>query len=304
MTVKAIINGQEYSLTLNESTGKYEATLTAPNASSFPLTDGYYPVSVTATDEAGNSTTVTDKHATLGSSLKLYVKEKVKPVITILSPTSGAAIITSNPTIKFKVLDNALQSSGFSGVDSSSITLTIGGNAVDGSKITKTAIEGGYECTYTPETALPDGSCTVTVGARDNDGNTADNATTTFKIDTVAPTLNVASPTDGIYTNQPEITVTGTTSDTTSSPVTVSITVGGVDQGAVTIGSDGAFSKVIALANGANTIVITATDSSGKVSTITRTVTLKTTAPVIKSVSITPNPVDCGKTYIISVDVE
>lgn len=304
MTVKAIVNGQEYTLTLNESTGKYEATLIAPNASSFPLTDGYYPVSVTATDEAGNSTTVTDKHATLGGSLKLYVKEKVKPVITILSPTSGAAIITSNPTIKFRVLDNALQSSGFSGVDASSITLTVGGNAVDNSKITKTAVTGGYECTYTPETALADGSCTVTVGASDNDGNVADSVSCTFKIDTVAPTLNVTAPADGLITNQAELTVSGTTSDATSSPVTVTITVGGVDQGAVTVGSDGTFNKSVTLANGLNTIVITATDSSGKESTITRTVTLKTTAPVIKSVSITPNPVDCGNTYIISVDVE
>ena len=303
MTVKAIINGQEYSLTLNESTGKYEATLTAPNASSFPLTDGYYPVSVTATDEAGNSTTVTDKHATLGSKLKLYVKEKIKPVITIISPTDGAAITTSNPQIKFRVLDNALQSSGFSGVNADSIVLTINGNTVSDS-ITKTAIDGGFECTYTPTAALADGNVTITVTASDNDGNAADTVSTTFKIDTVAPTLNVTSPADGLITNQAELTVSGTTSDATSSPVTVTITVGGVDQGAVTIGSDGAFSKVIALANGANTIIITATDTSGKTSTITRTVTLKTTAPVIKSVSITPNPVDCGKTYIISVDVE
>lgn len=304
MTVKAIVNGQEYTLTLNESTGKYEATLTAPNASSFPLTDGYYPVSVTATDEAGNSTTVTDKHATLGSKLKLFVKEKIKPVITIISPTDGAAITTSNPQIKFKVLDNTLQSSGFSGVDASSISLTIGGNAVSNSSITKTAITGGYECTYTPETALPDGNCTVTVNASDNDGNAADTVSTTFKIDTIAPTLNVTAPADGIMTNQSEITVSGTTSDATSSPVTVSITVGGVDQGTVNVGSDGAFSKAITLANGVNEIVITATDSSGKTSTITRTVTLKTSAPVVKSVNIIPNPVDCGKTYTISVDVE
>lgn len=304
MTVQTTINGQTYNLMLNESTGKYEATLTAPNASSFPLTDGYYPVSVTATDEAGNATTVTDKHAALGGSLKLYVKEKVKPVITILSPTSGAAIITSNPEIKFKVLDNVNQASGFSGVDASSITLTVGGNAVDNGDITKTAVTGGYECTYTPDVALADGNVTITVNASDNDGNVADEATCTFKIDTVAPTLNVAAPADGLITNQTELNVSGTTSDATSSPVTVSITVGGVDQGAVTIGTDGMFNKSVTLANGLNTIVITATDSSGKVSTITRTVTLKTTAPVIKSVTITPNPVDCGNTYIISVDVE
>ena len=32
-SVKATINGQEYTLTLNSSTGKYEATVTAPGKS-------------------------------------------------------------------------------------------------------------------------------------------------------------------------------------------------------------------------------------------------------------------------------
>ena len=31
--------------------------------------------------------------------------------------------------------------------------------------------------------------------------------------------------------------------------------------------------------------------------------TVDQTAPVIKSITINPNPVDCGKTYIISVEV-
>lgn len=34
-TVQAIINGQTYELTLNSSTGKYEATITAPSTSSY-----------------------------------------------------------------------------------------------------------------------------------------------------------------------------------------------------------------------------------------------------------------------------
>lgn len=53
-TVQAIINGQTYNLTLNSSTGKYEATLTAPATSSFNLDDNAYPVTVKATDMAGN----------------------------------------------------------------------------------------------------------------------------------------------------------------------------------------------------------------------------------------------------------
>lgn len=67
--VKAVINGVTTVLTLNSSTGKYEATITAPAKSSYKQTGHYYPVSVTAEDLAGNTTTVNDKHSTLG----LYV---------------------------------------------------------------------------------------------------------------------------------------------------------------------------------------------------------------------------------------
>lgn len=71
----------------------------------------------------------------------------------------------------------------------------------------------------------------------------------------------------------------------------------------MTVGADGSFSKSLTLASGNNTITIVATDSAGKSSTVTRTVTLDTTAPTIKSVTLTPNPVDAGKTYVISVEV-
>ena len=70
-----------------------------------------------------------------------------------------------------------------------------------------------------------------------------------------------------------------------------------------TVGRDGSFTKDLTLANGTNTITVVATDSAGKSTTVTRTVTLDTAAPVIKSVTLTPNPVDCGKTFVISVEV-
>lgn len=53
-TVQATINGQTYTLTFNSSTGKYEATVTAPSKSSYNQSGHYYGVTVKATDEAGN----------------------------------------------------------------------------------------------------------------------------------------------------------------------------------------------------------------------------------------------------------
>lgn len=75
-TVKAIINGETYNLTYSSSSRKYEATITAPNKSSYPQDNHYFNVELTAEDDAGNETTIDSTDPTLGKNLKLYVKEK------------------------------------------------------------------------------------------------------------------------------------------------------------------------------------------------------------------------------------
>lgn len=86
-SVKATINGTEYTLTYNGTSGKYEATITAPGNSSYPLAGHYYPVTIVAKDDANNSTTVDSTHATFGSAARLTVVEKVKPTISFTAPT-------------------------------------------------------------------------------------------------------------------------------------------------------------------------------------------------------------------------
>lgn len=297
-TVQAIINGVTTTLTYNSSTGKYEATITAPSTSSYNNNDGhYYPVTVKATDDAGNVTTIDDTDTSLGSSLRLQVKEKVAPVITITGPTASALIANNKPVISFTVTDDD------SGVNPDTIGVAIDSGAKDTSNITKTAIEGGYQCTYTPAAALSDGNHTIKVDASDNDGNAAAQKSVAFTVDTVPPTLSVTAPAEGTVTNNSSVTVKGTTNDATSSPVKVTIRLNSGAAEEVAVNSDGSFSKALALAPGINTITVVATDSAGKATTITRTVTLDTGAPVIHSVTLTPNPVDAGRTYIISVEV-
>ena len=296
-TVQAIINGQTYNLTKNESTGKWEATLTAPGKTSYNLTGGYYNVTVKATNDAG--TTGTADAATL-NGLKLVVKETVAPVITIVSPSEGAYVSNSKQPVVFTVVD---ETDG-SGVDLSTLVVKQDDTAVASSAITSTPITNGYQVTYTPAAALSDGSHTVTIDCKDHDGNAAAQKSTTYTVDTVPPTLNVTAPTDNLITNTAALTVAGITNDATSSPVEIKITLNGADQGGVTVGAGGAFSKGVTLAEGANTIVITATDAAGKVSTVTRNVTLDTSVPVIKSATITPNPVDAGATMVIAVEIE
>ena len=287
-TAQYIFNGQTYNLTYNQASGKWEATVTAPSKSSYSQTDHVLGGTVKATDVAGNTKTVDQSHVTLGASLKVRVKEKVAPVISITAPSAGAYITNTTPSIEFTVTD------ADSGV--ASIAVTLDGTAI--SSITKTAVTGGYKCTCKPASALKDGSHTISVTATDNDGNTSAAKTSTFTVDTVPPTLSITAPAEGLVTNKKTVTVTGKTDDATSKPVTVT-----VNGSAATVGTDGSFSKDVTLTEGANEITIIATDKAGKTTTVVRNVTLDTAAPVIKSITITPNPVDCGKTFIISVEI-
>lgn len=296
---QAIVNGQTINLTYSDSNGKWEATATAPAKSSYNQTGHYYGVVIRAWDDAGNMTEKDVSDSELGEALKLIVKEKTAPVITITYPTASAGLTNNKPVIRWKVTDDD------SGVNPDTIGITIdSGSKITGSAITKSAVSGGYECEYTPTTALSDGSHTIKIDASDNDGNAATQKSVTFKVDTVPPTLNISSPAANIVTNNASCTVAGTTNDITSSPckVTIKLNSGAAEE--VTVGSDGAFSKVLTLTQGTNTITIVSTDSAGKSTTVTRTVTLDTGAPVISAVSLTPNPAEVGKTFTISVTIE
>lgn len=294
-TVRAKVNGTWHTLTANGD-GTWSATVTAPGATSYHQAGGYYNVEVEATNDVG--TTGTASASTL-DGLKLVVRERVAPTITVLSPTSGAYVANSKQPVVFTVVDE----SGGSGVDPDSIIVALDGKAQAASTLTKTAITNGYSVTFTPASAISDGAHTVSIAASDNDGNAAAEKTTTFTVDTVPPTLNITSPADGLITNAQQITVRGTTNDATSSPVVIAIALNGADQGAVSVGTDGAFSKALTLAEGENTITVTATDAAGKVSTVTRTVRLDTSRPTVSAAQIAPNPVDAGKTMVITVTI-
>jgi hypothetical protein len=300
-SVQAFLNGTWYSLTYNGSTGKYEATLTAPGTTSWNQDNHVYDMKIKATNTAGTVTTVDTTDATVGNSLKLRVLETVKPTISITSPGAGSYVTNNKQPIVFQLRDEA----GGSGIKISTLALKIDGGSTIGNAATGmvcTSVTNGYDCTYTPQTALSDGSHTVTINTSDNDGNVATQASRTYTVDTVAPTLNITNPANNFITNNAALVVQGSTNDSTSSPVTVTIKLNNVDQGTVTV-SSGNFSKALTLANGANTIVVRSTDAAGKYTEVTIAGTLDTSVPVISSVSIAPNPADTGESMIISVAV-
>lgn len=279
-SVKFTLNGQTYDLAYDSTNSCWKATISAPSATSWGAnSDHKYHGTVVATDDAGNATTATIADF---AGLGLRVLEKTAPVSTITYPTAGAYITSSKPTITWTVTDSG------SGVDLSTISIKIDNGAAITSGITTTAITNGYRCSYTPASALAEGSHSITVNASDNDGNAAAAKSATFTVDTVPPSLTVSAPAEGLITNNPTCTVSGTTNDATSSPVTIAVAVNGGTAVTPTVSAAGSWSTDVTLESGSNTITIVATDSAGKTTTITRTVTLDTGAPVITAVTLTP----------------
>lgn len=295
-SVRVKINGVWTLLTKNSSTGKYEGTVTAPATTSYNQSGHYYSVTVEAANDAGTVVTKDSTDAVLGEALRLVVKEKIKPVITLESPSDGAYMQNNMTPIVFTVKDEA----GGSGVKESTIALKIDNEDVP---LTKTSIENGYRCTYIPSGAMPDGRHTIDIAAQDNDGNLAEDVSASYTIDTVPPTLTLSEPTKEI-TNQPSCTVSGTTNDESSSPVTVEITHNSNEPVSVPVDSFGNFSKTFTLMEGSNTLKVVSTDAAGRSTTVIKTIKLDTTIPQITNITFEPNPVDTSGSVKITMQVE
>lgn len=299
-TVRVQINGVWTTLTYNSTTKAYEATITAPSVTSRNLSGGYYPVTVEATNTVGTKTTVNDKSSGVGSSCKLWVEERVAPVITIVSPTEGAMLTNSRPGIIFNVTDDA----NGSGVDPGTLVVMLDDREQTSMNTTTQAITNGYRCTFTPPSALSDGDHRFSAKVFDYDGNESADVSIVFTVDTVAPVLNVTSPAEGSATSNTSVVVAGTTNDATSSPVTLTQALDGGTAQTVTVGSNGAFTKTwTGLSHGTHKVVIVAKDAAGKTTTVTRNFTVDTSTPVISSVTLVPSSVDAGKTITIKVVV-
>ena len=298
--VRIKIDGKWTNLVKNDA-GKWQGTVTAPAVTSFNLSGGYYPAVLELTNDAGTVKTVETTDGEWGNILKLVVKEIIKPVITLVSPSNGAYVTNNKQPVTFTVTDEA----NGSGIKLTDVVLELDGvkYGYNSAGMTNTAVTNGYRFVYTPAAALKDGRHTIKITAKDNDGNAAKEVSAACIVDTVPPALNISSPAAGLITNNPALTVRGTTNDATSSPIKLSIVLNGNGQGSVSVDENGSFSKNVTLTEGKNTLEITATDAAGKSSKVTREVKLDTSIPQVRSLIMAPNPANASDSVSVTVEV-
>ncbi|WP_235734866.1 Ig-like domain-containing protein [Nocardioides alcanivorans] len=224
-TVAVEVDGNLVGSPIVDSSGNWELTLTTP------LAPGPHTITVTQTDEAGNTSDADSVDFTVGAAT---VADTV-----ITSPADGDQIADATPEIT---------GTGEPGTD---VTVTID----DGDPVTVPVDQDG-NWSHTPGADLTEGEHTVTV---EGNGTTDD---VTFTVDTEAPAQPViTSPSEGDTVTDTTPTVTGT-----GEPgATIAVTVDGSPAGTSTVGPDGNWSFDIStpLANGPHTVEVTQSDEAG-----------------------------------------
>jgi len=213
----------------------------------FPLTltEGVNTVTVTATDKAGNTQAV----------LRTVTLDTYAPTLYVYTPLD--ALVTS---VILQQVD------GLSEAGTSVMIEQVMGEDVIFSTDVKADIEGIFVTVL----FLEEGLQHIIVTAEDEAGNVR-TITRTVTLDTTPPALFIDSPAPNSYINTPSVEVVGHIGD---DPEGVIIRINGLE-----VEHSGVFSKSVPLAEGHNTIIVTATDPVMNVATRTINLTRDTIPP-------------------------
>lgn len=211
------------------------------------------PVTITAScifsyfaiDTLGNSSAITTA---------AYTIDTITPKLDVVTLASGATTTNRNLAISGTVSDNTRIQSLF--INNIPVPF-----AADGS--------------FTATRVLVPGSNVITTIATDIVGNSSsDTRTINLEAETVKPTLTVSTLADNAATNATPLNITGTVSDANGID---SLTINGT----TVVVTNGAYSHALQLTEGANAIIIIATDNAGNQTTDSRTITFDRTLPTL-----------------------
>ncbi|MFO1426697.1 MAG: Ig-like domain-containing protein [Steroidobacteraceae bacterium] len=232
------------------------------------LANGANAVTVTASDTAGNVSSATTLNLTI---------ESVGPS----APVARLDAASDSGTAGDNITSDTTPTISGTGTAGHTISVSFAG----GLTLTTTVAANGT-WSVTPATALAGGAQAVSVTATDASGNVSSPTVINLTIDTVAPaapTAQLAAASDSgtpgdNRTNDSTPTISGT--GTAGDRITVTFPTGAALT--ATVAADGSWSvtPTTAQANGANAILVTATDPAGNVSAATTlNLTIDTTAP-------------------------
>ena len=197
----------------------------------------------------------------------------ITPVVSIVSPATGALVTTATPLLRiaYDALCGSV-SCGFPKSFFSTFTPSVLLNGTEvGSSFVFDATTGG--ATFTPGSRLPEGLNSWTAQVRDPFGKTSDTVSASFTIDSIAPAFGNVTPANGSSLATPSITISGSVDDPSAT-----VTLGGQTQGP-------SFNFPIILSSGSNTLTLFARDPAGNTATLQLTYifnlppTVRITAP-------------------------
>ena len=197
-------------------------------------------------------------------------------------PSPGATVASTSPGVFVQIDDTQRGSIAPKGeIDERTIRIWLDGQDVTALSQISVPFQNpsgtandGYNIgtvLFVPTAPLSEGGHTVLVQAGDFAGNTA-TTSWSFTVDTSGPVLDILAPTPGFATSSSSVTVQGRTER--SATVTVA-------SSSVNVDDTGAFSAVVALADGANVIDVTAVDANGNTARTSITVIRDSAAPSI-----------------------
>lgn len=211
------------------------------------LVAGNNTITVTATDAAGNTT----------PAQTVSVAYLLQATVVTVSPS--VPTLTNMPNL---VMTGTVD-------DGATVMVTNGTTTISGA-----ATVVGANWSYT--VSLAEGANSITITAQ-KPMSLSTTKVLDITLDSISPAMTVSALSDGSYTSNQVMNITGTVSDTSA----VTVLVNNAPAPLV----NGAFSVPISLVTGANTITVIASDLVGNTTVDNRRVYFDTTKPVISVVS-------------------
>ncbi|MCL0917511.1 Ig-like domain-containing protein [Escherichia coli] len=265
--VTVLLNGKGYSATI-QNNGSWSVNVPAADVAA--LADGTsYTVSASAQDSAGNSATASRSVA-----------------VDLTAPVISINTVSTDDRLNAAEQQQPLTLNGSTSAEvGQTVTVTFGGKTY-----TATVAANGTWALNVPAAdlaALGQGAQTITASVNDRAGNPGQ-TTHALTVDTVAPTVTIATVAGDDIINNAEQLAGQTISGTTTAEVgqTVTVTFNGQTWTA-TVGSGGSWSVFIpaqqfaGLSDGSYTISATVSDQAGNPGSASRGVTLNGDVPTV-----------------------